>query len=260
MAEYLPLGAACRVARIAAAVAALLLPSAAGAADQPVVPCPSGASAANPTFANPPNLQAWSSKDLPDWALPVCAHWGSRQFETLVALSGVFDFPGSTDDILRRFAAVSKWRGVQYWSAMDGRSEPFILDQSAVVGDEDDSPRADFSLDELKSRRPLYFVQQDNRSTSTVTYRMRLDDIGSDRFVLNIENVSTMWIVLPVLGPGDIRATYIVQRLAPGRWGYYSLSGISSAHGHADSVTARAVAIYRHVAGLDLLQQAVPPP
>ena len=77
---------------------------------------------------------------------------------------------------------------------------------------------------ELKSRRPLYFQQQDNRSTSTVTYRMRLEDAGADRFVVTIENVSTMWLILPILGPGDIRVTYIVQNIGPGRWGYYRAS------------------------------------
>jgi hypothetical protein len=243
-----------------AVAAALLLPVTAMAADMPVVPCPAIQAVPFPAFADPPNLRAWTRKQLPHWLLPGCARWDSRKFDILVALAGTFAYAGDADDILRRFAAVSGWRGIQYWSSMDGRSEPFILEQSAVVSDSDDSPRADFTLAELKSRRPLYFTQQDNRSTSTVTYRMRLDEAGSDRFVIEVENVSTMWIVLPVLGPGDIRVTYIVQNLGPGRWGYYSLTGVNGSSGHAESVTSRAVAVYRHVSGLDLLQQAVPPP
>jgi len=91
----------------------------------------------------------------------------------LTVVAGSFRFSGSADDLLGRFAAISSWRGIQYWSITDGSWETLITDSTAV-GDRPAKRRPDFTVAELKRKGPL-FVQRDNRSPANVTYRMRVD-------------------------------------------------------------------------------------
>jgi hypothetical protein len=106
-------------------------------------------------------------------------------------------------------------------------------------------------VDELKSGRDLYFVQRDNRSSGDVIYRMRVEELSVDRFVITIENVSTVWLlVFPIFAAGDLESTYILQRLSPNVWGYYSLWGVRAgqiADGQEASYVNRAKAIYHHI-------------
>lgn len=146
-------------------------------------------------------------------------------------------------------------RGTRYWSITDHRWETLITDSAAVEASNRDRRRADFSVAELKAGQDLYFVQQDNRSSGEVTYRMRIEDAGPDRFAITMENVSTASLFLFTLfEPGDLEATHIVQRLSPTSWGYYSLSGVRESGllpgSQAASNVNRAAAIYRHIAGV----------
>jgi hypothetical protein len=84
---------------------------------------------------------------------------------------------------------------------------------------------------------------------------MRIEDAGPDRFAITMENVSTVSLFLFTLfEPGDLEATYIVQRLSPTSWGYYSLSGVREngllPGSKAASNVNRAAAIYRHITGV----------
>jgi uncharacterized protein DUF6675 len=242
--------------------AGMLLFSLPAAADMPSPPCREAASPILPRYADPPNVMSWRGADLAGWAPPTCANWATARFTRLTAVAGSFRFAGSADDLLGRFAAISNWRGIQYWSVTDGNWETLITDSTAVGDETGDSRRPDFTVAELKTRKDLYFVQRDNRSSGDVIYRMRVVESGLDRFTINVENVSSVWVfVFPIFAPGDLVSTYIVERLSPTEWGYYSLSGARSSDVGRDqeaSYANRALAIYRHILSVPFDRNAAP--
>jgi hypothetical protein len=238
-------------------VGLLLGPGIALSDSGPTPPCDAAVSAPYPPFGNPPNVRAWNARDLPRaWNSPQCARWATQRFTLLTALSAKFDFEGDADQLLARFAAISAWRGMKYWSAGDGKFLTLITDSAAVDSSDAERRRPDFSKDEMKPGKDLYFVQDDNRSSGDVTYRMRVIEKERDRLVVTIENVSTVWVVLlPVFEPGDIRTVYIFQKLGEGSWGYYSLlaakdGGLGIIEGHEDSFISRATGFFHYLVGL----------
>ena len=107
----------------------------------------------------------------------------------------------------------------------------------------------------MKSGAPLYFAQQDNRSSDAVVYRMSVDAIRPDRLVITAENISPVSVfIFTIFDVGDLKSTYVFQRLSPTLWGYYSLSGACEGAAllgsHDGSYLNRALAIYRHLAGI----------
>lgn len=201
------------------------------------------------------NVLTWRPGELPA-AMTVsgCAAWIAARSNMIVALAGRFGYPGTADDLLMRFADVSAFRGIRYWSVTDGRWETLIADAGALDGPDRKKRRADFSLADMKSGRDLYFAQRDNRSSGMVVYRMRVREVGRDRFVIAVENASTVWLfLLPLFDPGDLRSLYFVERLSPGAWGFYSLSGFREgalSGGGKGSYINRAVALFRHFGGI----------
>jgi len=234
----------------------LLWPMAALADSGPLPPCKAGASPPYPSFAGPPIFRNWSEGDLPTgWAAPACVAWASQHFTLLTALAASFRFEGQADDLLMRFGAVSAWRGTRYWSITDHRWQTLITDSAAVEASDGKRRRADFSVAELRVGKDLYFVQQDNRSSGEVTYRMRVAESGPDRIAITIENVSPVSLfIFTLFEPGDLESTYFLQRLSPTTWGYYSLSGVRENSvlpgGQPASHVNRAAAIFRHIAGV----------
>jgi hypothetical protein len=173
----------------------------------------------------------------------------------LTALAGTFKFAGTADDLLLRFGALSAWRGIQYWSVTDGRWDTLIADAAALDGSSAARRRADFTLGELKSGANLYFLQQDNRSSNAVTYRMKVEALDANRLIITVENVSAVSVfIFTAYDAGDLKSTYVFERLSPAVWGYYSLSGaregLAFVGNHDSSYLNRALAIYRHLAGI----------
>src|SRR4051812_3877123 len=88
-------------------------------------PFPSYPAEAKPGSA-PAVAQAWQAgTGLPRWTPPACTGWypGSGQgFRVLVALAGrIVVAPGAgAEELLGRFAAVSRLGAVRYWSTSDG--------------------------------------------------------------------------------------------------------------------------------------------
>jgi hypothetical protein len=113
--------------------------------------------------------------------------------------------------------------------------------------------RGDFSLAELQSGHDLYFEQKDNRSTGQVVYREKVDVFDQGRVEIAVENVTDVSLFLfPLFNPGDLHSLYIMQRLSPTVWGFYSLTGVRGGMLVSDqpaSYINRAIAIYRHIVG-----------
>jgi hypothetical protein len=229
----------------------------------PRLPCASDPAGAVPPFTDPPHFRIWQARELESWQPHDCFGWPPGDFSIATALSGAFEFDGSSDELLARFGALSDWKGIKYWSFADGRWQTFITDSTALKTGDAKARRPDFTLDELKARQDLYFLRADDRSSRPVIYRMRVDEAGPDRLVIRIDNVSpVMSFVVTVFDTGDIRSTYILEKIAPGRWGCYAmtelLEGMMVIGNHDDAYMTRNVAIFRYLAGIPTDQD--PPP
>lgn len=130
-----------------------------------------------------------------------------------------------------------------------------MTDAGALAGPDARQRRPDFTLGELRAGADLFFLQQDNRSSDPVVYRMRVLAIDSEHLVISVENVTAVSVfIFTAFDPGDLKSTYVFMRLSPAMWGYYSLSGaregVALLGSHGSSYLNRAMAIYRHLAGL----------
>jgi hypothetical protein len=231
-----------------------MLAAADAARPLPQPPCGSPPVPAYPAIGTV-TIEAWDASELPGgWSPPRCTGWQGAGARILVALSGSFPHGGGSDDLLARFAAVSAMRGIRYWSVTDKQWRPLIVDAAALTGTDRNSRRADFTLAELKSGQTLSFLEQDSRS-GAVTYHLRLLESGPDRFVLAIDNATPIkFMLFTLFPPGAMQSVYFIERLAPDRWGYYSLlragaDASSMVAGHAGSSMNRAQALYRHFLG-----------
>jgi hypothetical protein len=226
--------------------------------DAEAKPGPACAYPTEPAYSgvdSPPNQLVWRKGDPPGPLSPTgCSFWGDWHSTLLVALAGSFSFNGSAADLALRFGAISTLRGVKYWSVTDAHWEVLILDASAVSGADNRQRRSDFNLVELQSGHDLYFEQRDNRSAGQVVYRARVDVLDHDRVEIAIENVTDVSLfLLALFNPGDLHSRYILERLSPKVWGFYSLTGVRAGMLVSDqpaSYINRAIAIYRHILGI----------
>ncbi len=241
---------------LAIALVFALIGSASAAGQNPVPPC-SGA-APSPDYAAvdaPPAVKVWSGDNLAAWKPPACLGWSAKDDGVLVGLAGSFHFNGSTDELLKRFGAISSLKGLQYWSVTDGGWRTLIDSASALVSPDTGHSRPDFTLAEMKSGHELYFAQQDNRTSEEVVYRMKLSDLTADGFVVAVENVTPVRsFMLTLFDPGDLQSVHFVKRDASGLFRYYGLAfaGESLASSLAlpeASYVNRALALYGHLSG-----------
>jgi hypothetical protein len=240
----------------------LLSPIRSVAQSGPRPPCDA---APSPAYADPgglPAVRVWSAGELgADWIPPACTGWHPLPFRVLVATAGRFRYRGKVEDLLERFGAISTLTTIRYWSITDQRWLRLITDASALEGSDPAKRRPDFSAPEMSTGTELYFAQHDNRSTGDVVYRLRIREIAPDRLVVETENVSTVrYLLVPLAGPGDLQALYFLEYLASGEWGYYSLARTGTGAsalltGHEASYVNRAVALFRHLAGLPTDQE-----
>jgi hypothetical protein len=233
------------------------------ASDGPQPPC--GGEPPSPPYADigaPPNAMTWSGDDVRNdgWQPPPCSRWATSDSASLVALGARFPYHGDVDGLLERYGAVSELASVRYWSVSDGEWRDLVDEVGAVtITTGGHEPRGDFSAAEMRAERDLHFYQDDTRPTGGAVYRIRVQEIGPDRLVVAVENVTAIELLMMTLfPPGALQSVYFLDRLSPDEdiWGYYSLtrigrSGASSLlGGHEASYLNRAVALFRHVAGI----------
>jgi hypothetical protein len=235
---------------------AFALAGGAAAGQDPVPPCV-GANP-YPDFAPvdaPPAVQVISRNDLAAWKPAPCIGWEAKDDGVLVALAGSFHFNRTTDELLKRFGAISSLKNLQYWSVTDGGWQTLITSASALDSPDGGHSRGDFTLAEMKSGKELYFAQQDNRTSEEVVYRMKVSDLGADGFVVAVENVTPVRsFMLTLFDPGDLQSVHFVKRESPGVFRFYGLAfaGESLASSLAlpeASYVNRALALYGHLSG-----------
>ena len=125
---------------------------------------------------------------VPLFKLP--ALLGVIGFTLLVALTGSFNSKDSSDTLLVRFGSISSLKGVRYWSVTDNRWDTLITDAAAINGADPDNRRNDFLLEDMKSRKDLYFVESDKRASNEVIYRMRVLKGAPDSLEVITTNIS----------------------------------------------------------------------
>ena len=148
------------------------------AQDGPQPPCLVAPSPSYAHSGNAPAVQVWAAKDLAGgWAPPACTGWQPLPFHMLVATAGRFRHQGDARELLGRFASVSAFASIRYWSVSDHRWQPLLTEAFALERADVSARRRDFSPDELKIGADAYFIQNDNRSSGDVIYRMRVREM-----------------------------------------------------------------------------------
>ena len=164
------------------------------AAEPPALPCGDAAFLAAPAVGAPPAVAVWSVSDLgPKWQPPACTGWQVGAARWVIAVSGRFRGPATTNDIASRIGGVSLLKSVRYWS-VSGKHWKDLLSSAQAVTAVNGKARADFSPPEILSGRDFHFVLND----STV-YRGRVSQATSDRLAFAVENVTTVkYLLMPL--------------------------------------------------------------
>ncbi len=172
----------------------------------------------------------------------------------------LFRHGSGVEGLLRRVGAISELAGMRYWSTTHKRWQTLIVDAYALPGPAGGRRRKDFSPDEIAEGKYLYFQQEDNLSGKAI-YRMHIQSASPDRLVFDTENISTVrYLLWPLFRPGEMQSIYFLERESQDVWRYYSISrtGRKASRltgGHDASSINRAVAFYRHLAGIPTDQE-----
>jgi hypothetical protein len=202
-----------------------------------------------------PAVQVISGQDLASWKPPACLGWTAKDDGVLVALAGRFRSRGTSEDLLKRFGAISTLKGLKYWSVTDGGWRTLITSATALDAPDSGHSRRDFTLAEMRSGQDLYFAQQDNRTSEEVVYRMQVKDLAAGKFVVAVENVTPVRsFMLTLFDAGDLQSVHFVEQESPGVFRYYGLAfaaeHIASSLGVPEaSYVNRALALYGHFVG-----------
>jgi hypothetical protein len=222
----------------------------------PLPPCGVERIPSYPGLDVPAVVQFWGKSDLGrDWKPPGCTGWTAEGFTTLVATVARFSFSSETEGLLRHIGAISQLAGMRYWSTTHKQWQTLISDAHALTAFEAGQHRRDFSPEEMRPGKLLYFEQIDNLSGRAV-YRMQVLEASANRIVLEVENVSTMrFHFIPLFHPGDVQSIYFLDRESENVWRYYSIvrtgkNANSLIPANESSEINRAVAFYRWLVGI----------
>jgi uncharacterized protein DUF6675 len=201
-------------------------------------------------------VKSWNTSELGrDWRPPVCTGWTALGFTTLVTTVARFRYTSEAESMVRHFGAISELTSMRYWSTTHKQWQTLIVDAHALTGLQPSQRREDFTPDEMRQGKILYFEQVDNLSGKAI-YRMHIAEASADRLVIDIENVSTMhYLFIPILHPGEIQSIYFLDRESENVWRYYSIvrTGTNANRmiaGNESSAVNRAVAFYRYFVGI----------
>jgi hypothetical protein len=149
---------------------------------------------------------------------------------------------------------------MRYWSITHKKWQILIVNAHALTGLQRGQRREDFTPDEMKEGKVLYFEQADNLSGKAI-YRMHIAEASAERLVFDVENVSTMrYLFIPILHPGEMQSIYFLDRESDTVWRYYSIvrTGKNANRliaGNESSSVNRAVAFYRYFVGIPTDQE-----
>jgi hypothetical protein len=206
-------------------------------------------------------VKSWSKSDAGrDWRPPACTGWAAVGFTTLVTTVARFRHTSEAEGLLRHIGAISGLAGMRYWSTTHKQWQTLIVDAYALTGLQPSQRRKDFTPDEMKEGKVLYFEQIDNLSGKAI-YRMHIAEASADRLVFDVENVSKMhYLLITLFYPGEMQSIYFLDRESANVWRYYSIvrTGKNANRlitGNESSAVNRAVAFYRYLVGIPTGQE-----
>ncbi|MCL5745387.1 MAG: hypothetical protein M1541_15925 [Acidobacteria bacterium] len=209
-----------------------------------------------PGLDDSPMVKFWGAPDVGhDWRPPACTSWAETGFSTLITTVARFRYTAGAEGLLSRIGATSGLTGMRYWSTTHKQWQTLIMSAHALTGSQPGHRREDFTPDEMKEGKVLYFEQADNVS-GTAIYRMRVAEASADRLVFVVENVSIIrYFLVTLFHPGEMQSIYFLDRESADVWRYYSISRTGRnasrlAMGHESSSINRAVAFYRSLVGI----------
>ncbi len=227
----------------------------------PQPPCGTDPIPPYPRLDEPANVKSWNPSELGrDWKPPQCTGWTAPGFTSLVTIAACFRNTSGADGLLRRIGAISQLAGIRYWSTTHQRWQTLIKDAHALTDAQNGRARVDFTPDEMKQGKTLYFEQVDNLSGKAI-YQMHILEASKDGIVVETENVTTMhYLFVPVLHPGEMQSIYFLDRESENVWHSYSIvrTGKNANRmiaGNEKSSINRAVAFYRHMVGIPTDQE-----
>jgi hypothetical protein len=227
----------------------------------PQPPCGKGPIPPYPGLNDSANVKSWSESDFGrDWRPPACTGWTVLGFRTLVTTVARFRHTSEADGLLRHIGAISELAGMRYWSTTHKQWRTLIVNAYALTDLQAGQRREDFTPDEMKEGKVLYFEQTDNLSGKAI-YRMHIAEASAERLVIDVENVSMMrYLYIPILHPGEIQSIYFLDRESDNVWRYYSIvrTGRNANRliaGNESSSINRAVAFYRYQVGIPTTQE-----
>jgi Family of unknown function (DUF6675) len=195
-----------------------------------------------------------------NWVPPGCTGWTAEGFTTLVTTDARFPHTSEAEGLLRHIGAISELAGMSYWSTTQKEWKTLIVNAYALTGPKSGHHRGDFTPDEMKEGKDLYYEQVDNRSGKEV-YRMHIAEASADRIVIGVENVSTIrYLFVPLFHPGEMQSIYFLDRESENVWQFYSMvrTGKGASRlvtGNESSAVNRAVAFYRFLVGIPTAQE-----
>jgi hypothetical protein len=228
------------------------------AVDGPSPPCGNATHSTYPPPGAPPTVQVWRGADLErsGWTPPACSGWPSFSRSKLVlALAGSFQFDGTIDALLSRIGAISTLPGMRYWSLTDKAWRPLAMSAAALSRPDPSSRRPDFSAEEMTVGLEIFYWEDDSRSGGIV-YQMRVRERNPGRAVIATDNYTPVRIFpITLFAPGALQSVEFIDQLAPALWGVYILTRTGEgsswlADSHEGSYVNRAVAVFRHLAGI----------
>jgi hypothetical protein len=227
----------------------------------PQPPCGQEPIPSYPGLDDPAIVKSWSESDFGrDWRPPACTGWAAVGFTTLVTTAARFRHTSGIEGLLRHIGAISELAGMRYWSTTHKQWRTLIVDAYALTDSKPGERRKDFTPDELKAGKVLYFEQADNLSGKAI-YRMHIAVASADRLVFDAENVSTMrHLFIPILPPEEMQSIYFLDRESDNVWRYYSIMRTGRhanrlISGNESSSVNRAVAFYRYLVGIPTDQE-----
>jgi len=227
----------------------------------PQPPCGKEPIPAYPSVDEPAIVKSWSKSDFGrDWKPPACTGWTEVGFTTLVTIAARFPHTSGAGGLLRHIGAISELAGMRYWSTTHKQWQTLIVDAYALTDSQPGQRREDFTSDEMKEGKVLYFEQVDNLSGKAL-YRMHIVEASANRLVFDVENVSTMrYYFIPIFHPGELQSMYFLDRESDNVWRYYSIvrtgknaNGLIA--GNESASVNRAVAFYRYLVGIPTTQE-----
>jgi hypothetical protein len=144
------------------------------------------------------------SQPVTAWTPPTYLDWDGIAPTQLIAIAGRLHEPGGVDALLARFAAVSRLKGVRYWSITEQSWQTLSVTDAAGT-----NRRDDFRPEELQPAVPLYSVERNGRSSGVVIYGMRVIAGTADRVAMNVVNASSVRAsVVTLFEPGELQTTF----------------------------------------------------